>query len=191
MSTKTPRKPQRIIANGSVALSWQQEDYLALTLGLSRTDATPVLRRLVEFLSTLQTNMREAPLAPLRAHILASHKPVLEQAQKLSLMLQELTEAERKMMPCADRFAPELIEFRNHLAIGILQMEGAGSEGGGGKRRAIKRTREFAEHGVGVFWDLNAIRSDGRLQTAGLTGQPNLPDRKAFVDYCMGLIGYT
>ena len=191
MVTKTQPKRQPNVTPGHVTLTWQQEDHVAHLLGFSRVNSTPVLTRLAALLSQQQTAMRAAPLAPLRPHILASHKPVLSQARKLHDLINSLPGEDRRMMPAADRFVPALVEFHDQVAIGIAQMEGVGVEGGGGKKRHIKKTRENAEHAMGVFWDLNAIKPSGQQQTEGLTERTYSQNRQTFVEFCRGLIGYS
>jgi ABC-type Na+ transport system ATPase subunit NatA len=188
MPTITPPKRQVTVTKSDITLTRSNQDEIGRLLGLDRAGRATTLNALQGLLSENQALLRGAPLAPQRAHQVSAHTLVQKDAARLYKTITSLPDHHRQNLPDVEKFVSQLAEFHDQVQIGLIQMKGRGSQRGGGKKRGVAMARKVAEHSIGVFFDLNALGTDGKLRTDGLTVPAYAIERKHFVEYCMDLI---
>lgn len=188
MVTKTQPKRQVAVRTSEVTLSSHDQATLGQLLGAGPRDRASLLDRLREQLSEHQACLRGAPLMPTRANHIAAFSEVQKDAARLYQTITQLPEHHRKVLPEVSTFVDQLAKFHDDVQIGLIQMRGRGTGRGGAKKQAIAGARKTVEHGLGVFFDLNARAPDGNLRTEGLTAPTFSQERLHFIEYCMDLI---
>lgn len=191
MPTITPLKRQATVTQSDIKLTRSNQDEIGRLLGLNRSSRKEVLEDLCRVLSANQALLRGAPLAPQRAHQIRAHSLVQKDAARLYKTIAKLPGHHLQNLPDVEKFVSQLAEFHDQVQIGLIQMRSRKSQRGGGKKQNVAMTKRAVEFSIGMFFDLNALGTNGQLRTAGLTAPMFAIERQHFVEYCIDLIPPT